>query len=105
MTRSLKDRVAYILEKYPATRNSDSLLIATLYEEYYYLTQTFSRQKFLAVMDDSAPDDIVRFRRQFQNDKVNPKFIPTSEDVMRQRRMNIDRCREILGYATHKDTL
>lgn len=105
MTRSLKDRVAYILERYPATRNSDSLLIMTLYEEYYYLTQTFSRQKLLAVMDDSAPDDIVRFRRQFQNDKVNPKYIPTSEDVMRKRRMNIDRCREILGYPVHHDTL
>ena len=105
MTRSLKQRVAYILERYPATRNSDALLIVTLYEEYYYLTNTFSRQKFLAVMDDSAPDDIVRFRRQFQNDKLNPKYLPTDESVMRKRKMNIDRCREILGYPSNQQTL
>lgn len=96
MTTGLRKRVEHILEKFPKTRDDDSLLILTFYEEYYYLTQTFTREKFLAVLGDAAPDDIVRLRRHFQNKEY--KYLPSSEEIMRKRRMNIDKCREVLGY-------
>lgn len=103
MTRNLKSRVEYILEKYPKARDNDTTLILTLYDEYYYLTQMLSRAKLFQVMEYDAPDDIIRWRRHIQNKEL--KFLPTTEEIMRKRRMNIERCRAALGYPTASDTL
>lgn len=102
MTNNLKNRVLYILEHNPSTRDSDAELIITLYNHYYYLEATLSMRKLREVIEYDSPDDIVRLRRHIQNKEF--KFLPTTEEIMRKRRMNIDKCREVLGYPSG-DTL
>lgn len=104
MTKGLKQRVEHILKHFPYTRDNDTKLILRLYEEYYFLSQTLTAHKLFEIMEYDAPDDIVRFRRHIQNKEY--KYLPTTEEIMRKRRMNIDKCREVLGYAPQKqDTL
>ena len=109
MTRNLKSRVEYVLEKFPKTRDNDTTLILALYDQYYRLSWFLqrdperSRQKLFEIMEYDAPDDIIRWRRHIQNKEL--KFLPTTEEIMRKRRMNIERCREALGYPSHVDTL
>ncbi len=103
MTRNLKSRVLHILEHFPYTRDNDTKLILRLYDEYYYLTKDLTPRKLFDVMEYDSPDDIIRWRRHIQNKEL--KFLPTTEEVMRKRRMNIERCREALGYKSSGDTL
>lgn len=88
------------MEHFPKTRDNDAELIITLYNQYYYLDSTLTIKKLREVIEYDSPDDIVRWRRHIQNKEL--KFLPSTEEIMRKRRMNIDRCREALGYPTNQ---
>lgn len=105
--KQLKQQVRQTLENFPETRNSDALLIIRLYQEYYYLPDPVSQKKLLEIMAWAKPDDIVRIRRKFNQPKRRAdgtfeqgRYLPTDKEVLRKRRLLIDKSRIELGYPS-----
>lgn len=84
---SLKDKVSYCLTKHQDCRNSDKKLINAIYYEYYNEKLITSIDGKLAVRlmdlyDLPNPAHIIRWRQKLNEEG---KFLPTSEEVIRQR--------------------
>ena len=81
--KTLKDRVGQILEMNPSTRNSDKELVQQVCGIYGY--------------DPIRKASAIERCRRYWNGEG--KYLPTMEEVARQRRMNIDEWRKALGYG------
>lgn len=86
---SLKEKILFCLEKHPQTRNSDILLTRAVWHEFNN-SKIFQHEGRPAVyledmMDLPREDNIKRLRAVIQN--VEHKFLPTSEEVCRQRKI------------------
>lgn len=94
---TLKKQVESVLRDSPETRNSDGLLIIRLYERYFYLSETIQKSKLLEIMNYAKPDDIVRYRRKFNQAKL---FLPDSI-IQEKRQERIETMRQDLGYNNY----
>lgn len=94
---TLKKQVESVLRDSPETRNSDGLLVIRLYERYFYLGETVQKSKLLEIMNYAKPDDIVRYRRKFNQDKL---FLPDTI-IQDKRQENIESMRNNLGYNNY----
>lgn len=89
----LKDQVEAVLKQNPESRNSDITLTILIWERYYpqfVLVSKATGAKGISL--DSlyhlpSQDGIKRYRASFQNSTKNPKYLPTSLEVVRQRRI------------------
>lgn len=104
---NLKIQVEYCLENFPETRDSDIELTIRIWKEYYpnmingadYNMQEDHYFVFLKDLFELPREDAVkRYRAHFQND-LN-KYLPTSLEVAKQRKINEERWREAMGEAT-----
>jgi hypothetical protein len=84
-----------ILAMYPATRNSDKELTIKVWQTYYSEQLTGGYVKLENILTLPALDSISRFRRMIQ---AQGKHLPTSEKVVKARRMSVDWWKEVLGY-------
>lgn len=114
MTRTLKDKVLYILREIPETRNDDVLLTTEVWKRYFpqYIHTSMHPQRgeltfveLRAIFLLPREDHVKRIRAAIQNDPVSRQYLPTRESVARQRKMNIETWRQFLGYETSRDTL
>lgn len=96
--KHLKEKILYVLRKYPISRNSDKLLTVLIWKSYYshhlYLAKDghyyLNIDKYVDV-DMPNQDDVKRIRAVIQN-KEN-SYLPTSEGVRKQRRISEDNWR------------
>lgn len=100
MIDTLKNRVLKILEKYPKTRDSDIKLTLTLWMVYYpsrIHKETPESPAFVYlrdIIDLPREDNIKRVRAIIQN--IDNKFLPTSLEVAKQRKINEEVWREYI---------
>lgn len=80
--RTLKDRVGYILQKFPDTRNNDELLIHRVCDEFHY-------------NPISKASAIERSRRWYNQRK---EYLPTDWNIAKKRGIAEEIWREALGY-------
>lgn len=101
--QKLKNRVYRILELHPETRNCDATLVAKYWQMYEAKNLdshgTFLELSMLKHM--TSPSAIERLRRKIQQEG---RFWPTDEKVVRRRRMNMDKWKEMM-IALTPDTL
>lgn len=92
MIETLKQQVLKILEQYPKARDSDQWLTIKLWTVYY--PSRIHRRDDLEpayvylkdIMDLPREDNVKRVRAIIQN--VENKFLPTTIEVARQRKIN-----------------
>lgn len=103
--KTLKKQVEYILETEKETRNSDKLLTIRLWNEFYsdflaricgYVGTRETYVKLNDILELPTTTSISRLRRQIQNDEH--KFVPTTWEIAKHRRMQEDVWRSALGY-------
>lgn len=88
----LKDRVERILQLFPDSRNSDVTLMIHLWKRYFNEKIIHSKDgkeqaiNLKSLYDLPREDHIKRWRAKFQNDRL--KYLPTSWEVAKQRRIN-----------------
>lgn len=101
--KTIAERLEYILQEFPETRNSDTSLMIKLWEVFYpqFLTKSQKTGKIYIevgnLYDVPTQDDAKRFRAKMNSEG---KYLPTSEAVARRRGLNIDEWRVATGYAT-----
>ena len=106
MITNLTFQVGEILKDYPETRNSDIALMIELWKTYYPNRVKKGANGELGVWlkdlyDLPREDAIKRIRAHYQND-LN-RYLPTSLDVVIQRRINQEKWREYMSLMTeHK---
>lgn len=89
---TLKSMVYQVLQDYPQSRNSDQWLTLKVWCNYYPTrihTNELTNSKYIFlrdVMDLPREDLIGRVRRIIQN--IDNKFLPTSLEVAKQRKIN-----------------
>lgn len=104
MIDSLKNQVLKILMKYPKTRDSDVRLMLTLWMIYYpsRIHKDSPDENSYVYLKDimSLPreDNIKRVRAVIQN--VENKYLPTSLEVVKQRKINEELWREYIKNET-----
>lgn len=104
--RSLKAQVEYCLKEYPDTRNSDIALMIKIWEQFYpKLIKKGSTGETGVWLKDlyelPREDNIKRHRAVFQN--VLFKYLPTSLEVVKQRKINEEKWLEyIRNESEHK---
>ena len=89
----LQDKIEYCLNKYPETRNSDIKLTNAVWIEFHNSKLlvvegaifTQYAVKLTELYDLPSQDDVKRIRAKIQNNLH--KFLPTSEEVIKQRRI------------------
>ena len=102
--KTLKQRVEYILNLIPETRNSDKRLTIEIWKEYYegFLCWDKDSEQWMVcledVMDLPSQDGIKRVRAVIQNDEH--RLVPTSQTVATARGWNIIKWKQALGYNT-----
>lgn len=99
--RDLKPRILYCLEKYPDSRNSDVKLTNAIWVEYYSHKMFRNELNQWCVVISNLyemprQDDVRRLRAKIQNEEG--KFLPTSPEVIKQRKINEEKYRSMLGY-------
>lgn len=100
MIDTLKTQVLKVLEKYPKTRDSDVRLMLVLWQMFYpsriHKTEPVNRSYIFLhdIMDMPREDNIKRVRAIIQN--VENKFLPTSLEVAKQRKINEETWREYI---------
>lgn len=98
---NLKDKILFCLEKYSSSRNSDTLLKLKIWYEFYN-SKGFIHNGRMAHYDDDhfdlpGDDDVKRIRAKIQNNKTNPRFLPTDEKIINARRQRELKYREIFS--------
>lgn len=81
--KKVKDRVKFILERYPQTRGDDVLL---LYRYYWWFERDRAVLKpihFKALLSLTSPESITRCRRKIQETGL---LTPTKETILKRRR-------------------
>ena len=105
--RALKDKVEFVLENYPESRNSDKLLTVILWKEFYpqYINRVtidniskFSERviKLSDILFLPSQDGIKRVRAHIQNHQR--RYPPTSSKVAKERGWQEHIWRQTLGY-------
>ncbi len=104
----LKSQVLEILEKYPKARDSDQWLTIKLWCVFYPSRiqvlapedpQVNRKYVFLEdIMDLPREDNVKRLRAIIQN--VEHRFLPTTWEVARQRKINEDEWKEYVTNIT-----
>ena len=79
--KTLKAQVGHILKQSPHTRNSDKELVGLVCRIFGY-------------NPIEKASSIERCRRWYNQKKM---YLPTSEEVAKQRRLNIDEWKQVLG--------
>ena len=93
MTKNLKNQVLQILEKYPKARNSDQWLTIKIWCDFYP-TRIIREEgkepmiKLSDIMELPREDNVKRVRAIIQNE--DNMFLPTSIEVVKQRKINED---------------
>jgi len=96
----LKEQIGIILREYPDSRNSDVTLMIILWERFYphYILENKATGdkgiNIKSLYDLPREDHIKRYRAVFQN--VDNKYLPTSLEVVKQRRINEETWREAM---------
>lgn len=106
MIDTLKNQVLKVLTKYPKTRDSDVRLMLTLWLIYY--PSRIHKQDddpnnppfvyLKDIMELPREDNIKRIRAVIQN--VEGKFLPTSLQVAKQRKINEEVWRDYIKNGT-----
>lgn len=101
--KTLNGQVEFILAWQPKTRNSDVALMIALWEKFFpqYIHDELLVGRMIIIKDLyelPREDNIKRIRAKFQNDKKNPKYLPTSLEVARHRKINEEVWREAMGH-------
>jgi hypothetical protein len=81
--KKTKDKVAQILEKYPATKGDDRLLQFYFYKEFEPDKVKLSFKKFKMLMLMTSPETIRRVRQKLNEEG---KFLPTDKTILKRRR-------------------
>jgi len=81
--RTVKDRVEFLLQKYPPTRNNDFYL--TLLYLKYFDNIPLPYIEWDHIVKATTPETVSRCRRKIQNDEN--RFLPTDPKVRRQRKI------------------
>ena len=101
--KNLKKQIEYILENIPKSRDSDQYLTLCIWTHYYrnYIqidTGTVNDRKFV-YLDDimllPREDNVKRLRAKIQNEEG--RFLPTTLEIARQRKINEEVWREYLS--------
>lgn len=102
----LKEKVLYVLERNPETRNDDAILTFTIIATYLpeeviikdgkYFISTYALKRI-------REDNVKRIRAIIQNEEH--KLLPTLESVRRQRKISEEQWRNSLGYNPELRTL
>lgn len=87
--------VLKILKEFPKTRDSDIYLTLKIWA-YYYPSRIIRKEgeepmiKLQDIMGLPREDEIKRVRARIQNHPTNPRYLPTSLEVAKQRRIKED---------------
>lgn len=81
--KKVKERVRYILEKYPPTRGNDMILLWRYYREYESDKLNLSFRKFKDMLRATSMETIRRSRQKIQE---GGEFLPTEKTVRKRRR-------------------
>lgn len=96
----LKDKVIYCLKNYPHTRNDDVSLTLTIWWKFYNNSiEKIGESYYVKCIDlKQLPreDNVKRIRAKLQNEKNI--YLPTDENVRKQRGINEAAWRKYLGY-------
>ena len=95
----LKEKVLYVLERNPETRNDDAILTFTIIATYLPDEVIIKDNKYFIstyALKRVREDNVKRIRATIQNE--DKKFLPTLESVRRQRKINEEDWRKSLGY-------
>lgn len=95
--RGLREQVRGILRDHGEARNSDKLLTIMLWKRHHAdLIQEGSSVYLQDILALPSEDAISRCRRQIQHD--DKQYLPTREEVAKQRGLNILEWKTALGY-------
>lgn len=104
MDLNLKKQVEEILKTDPDSRNSDITLMLELWRRFYpQRIRRIDGVEMIALgslYDIAREDGIKRIRAQFNE---GGKYLPTSPEVLKQRRIEENKAREFLGYSPIKE--
>ena len=93
---NLKQKVMYCLQKYPETRNSDIKLTNSIWYEFHNnKIKRIDDKNYVALTDLydlPREDNVKRVRAKIQNEEG--KYLPTEEEVLKQRKILEKRWRE-----------
>ena len=92
--KTLKEQVETILRDCPDSRNSDKMLTWKLWERYYGVMDSIS---ICDLMKLPSQSNIQRIRAVFQN--KHQIYLPTDENIAKQRRINMELWRECMSVA------
>lgn len=95
---TLQQQIERTLEDYPETRNSDITLMIRIWETYYSDYMVDGRFGLDDLYNLPREDNIKRIRARIQN--VEKRLLPTSEEVVKKRRRNVNVWRTLMGYKT-----
>lgn len=99
----LKEKVLKVLATDPPTRDSDIRLCIAIWERYYpefLITGSISGDKAVKLrnlFELPREDHVKRIRAQIQNDEG--RYLPTSWEVAKQRKINEERWREYISHG------
>lgn len=101
--KNLREKVLYVLENFPDTRNDDAIL--TFHIIYTYLPDEMLNEKGKWYISTNAlkrvrEDHVKRIRADIQNGNprknIPGRFLPSSEAIRRQRRISEEAWRNFL---------
>lgn len=92
---NLTEDIKTILKKYPESRNNDTYLTVTLWQEFYGVSGRIDTDEMYYLLPPSS--SIERIRRMIQNSWH--MYLPTSEAIARKRKINM----EYWKSYTHRD--
>lgn len=104
--KMLKDKVLYVLNRYPETRNDDAILTLTIIATYLpdeVLVQDDKHYISTYALRLIREDNVKRIRAVIQNEEH--KYLPTLEAVRRQRKISEEEWRNALGYNPELRTI
>lgn len=98
---TLQDKILNCLKSYPETRDSDITLMIKIWEDYH--SDMLARSggelyvKLDRLYDLPREDNIKRYRAKIQNEEH--KYLPTTWEIAKARKINEEIWRRELGYA------
>jgi hypothetical protein len=96
----LTEMVEKILQDYPQARDSDQWLTLKIWKTFYPQSLDMTNEvnpkvDFATIMKLPREDNVKRIRAKFQN--VLFKYLPTSIEVVKRRRQNEEKWRELMS--------
>lgn len=97
---TLQDKILNCLEFYPETRDSDIALMIKIWEKYHIEMLSKSGGELYVKLDRlydlPREDNVKRYRAKIQNEEH--KFMPTTWEIAKARKINEEIWRRELGY-------